>query len=173
MFFQVCAQSVFYKTMNPQCVHTSVVALWEHSSGYKFITYCSSMSFPRLLLSVFCVICDKQALWWKDQWEGPACWKDCAFSCPTSQSKDRGQMVAYISESTSLDGPSWMWPSRKSGGKEQPVECHDNKYASVLNQDRTQVELGNTVNQVGEEPSSKFLTGIAITFVQFEVSHLQ
>ena len=62
---------------------------------------------------------------------------------------------------------------RKVEEKEQPVECCDNKNASALNQDRAQVELENTANQVGEDPSSKFLTAIVITFVQLEVSHLQ
>jgi hypothetical protein len=58
--------------------------------------------------------------------------------------------------------------------KRQPVECRGKKNASALNQDRTQqVELENTANQVGEDPSSKFLTSIVITFVQFDVSHLQ
>ena len=51
---------------------------------------------------------------------------------------------------------------------------HGNKNASALNKDRTQqVEQENTANQVGEDPSSKFLTAIVITFVQLEVSHLQ
>ena len=50
---------------------------------------------------------------------------------------------------------------------------HGNKNASALNKDRTQqVEQENTANQVGEDPSSKFLTAIVITFVQLEVSHL-
>jgi hypothetical protein len=48
--FQVYAQSIFYKAMN---LHTSVVAWWEHLSGWDFIIFCPSSFF----LVSFCIFC--------------------------------------------------------------------------------------------------------------------
>ncbi|KAG0529457.1 hypothetical protein BDA96_05G099600 [Sorghum bicolor] len=86
------------------------------------------------------------------------------FVLPTCRSKDRGQMVANISKSTSLDGAE-RDHHRKSGVKEQPVECQN---AIALNQDRT-CRARKYCKPSGRRPKFEVLTAIAIFHSLFSI----
>jgi len=98
--FQVYAQSIFYKAMN---LHTSVVALWEHFSGWEFIIFCPTSFFLASCFLYFLFVsfvinrlCDEGSM------GSTSVLKRFCFLLP-HQSKHR-KMVANISESASLDG---------------------------------------------------------------------
>ena len=95
--------------MNPQRIHTSVVALWELALQWMAIYYFVVLVRFFLVSYFLCFVlisfainrlCD-EGINGKDQRA-----EKILLSLATNPSKDRGQMVAYISESTSLDGPS-------------------------------------------------------------------